>query len=332
MIPSDSIPWQAAYDRFRQVYPTGGLLFDLVATPTPPQNQYVVKALAQIGNVPFLSVLAEASDLAMAETCACTKLCQVLGLLTAPPTPAKTFPETPPAPELTELKRSSPPLPESLSPSLPEPFSSVPVTLPSKLQPPSPFQSVPLPPVHPSLNPHSSDTSEEDWSEELAQIDAEVRRLGWTAAQESAYLHEHHGKASRDHLTDYGELLEFLTALQTLPSPLRDPKSQTAYVASPDRYNPSSQISLDPLHLDSENNADQVVLPLEVIRVNMPNSSILSRDDMMEQVMAEIQRIGWGKKQGSDYLLKTYGLKTRQELNDGQLREFLNYLQHQPVK
>ena len=77
---------------------------------------------------------------------------------------------------------------------------------------------------------------------------------------------------------------------------------------------------------------NQAALPLEEqVRIFDPHLNF-SRDEMMEQVMAEIRRIGWGKRQGSEYLLRTYGAKTRQELSDNQLQEFLDYLQHQPIE
>jgi hypothetical protein len=44
----------------------------------------------------------------------------------------------------------------------------------------------------------------------------------------------------------------------------------------------------------------------------------------------EIERIGWSRKRGSEYLQKTYGKKTRGELDDVELVSFLSYLKAHP--
>ena len=43
-------------------------------------------------------------------------------------------------------------------------------------------------------------------------------------------------------------------------------------------------------------------------------------------ISAEMQRIGWTTQQGREHLIKTYGKRSRSQLNDDQLLEFLNYL------
>jgi hypothetical protein len=56
--------------------------------------------------------------------------------------------------------------------------------------------------------------------------------------------------------------------------------------------------------------------------------------DFVSEIIAEIsiqmERLAWTKEQGKDYLLKTYGKKSRHLLSDQELLEFLNYLQNQP--
>ncbi|NJR50141.1 MAG: hypothetical protein HC780_11785 [Leptolyngbyaceae cyanobacterium CSU_1_3] len=54
--------------------------------------------------------------------------------------------------------------------------------------------------------------------------------------------------------------------------------------------------------------------------------------DAIAQIGAEIERIGWTKKQGSTYLQETYGKKTRAELTEDELLEFLHYLKALPSK
>ncbi|MGA0198759.1 MAG: hypothetical protein ACO3NK_06485 [Prochlorotrichaceae cyanobacterium] len=120
--------------------------------------------------------------------------------------------------------------------------------------------------------------------------------MGWSTQQESQYLQERYGKLSRDHITDYGELLQFLTDLQGQPSPQR-------------KIEPWSPNGTAPAH---------------------PPGPTWSREEMMDQVLAEIRRIGWNKQKGSEYLQQTYHVKTRQELTNDQLQAFILYLQNHP--
>lgn len=70
----------------------------------------------------------------------------------------------------------------------------------------------------------------EDWSGELAQLDLELRRLGWQREQEATYLERAFGHPSRSRITTYADLIAYLQALQameagaepeTVPVPLR---------------------------------------------------------------------------------------------------------------
>ena len=44
----------------------------------------------------------------------------------------------------------------------------------------------------------------------------------------------------------------------------------------------------------------------------------------------ELKRLGWTNKQGRDYLERTYGVRSRQQLDNEQMLEFLHYLESQP--
>lgn len=57
-----------------------------------------------------------------------------------------------------------------------------------------------------------------DWSEDLAQISVELKRLNWDSKQEQEYLERTFSKSSRDDIIDHGELMDYLGYLQALPS------------------------------------------------------------------------------------------------------------------
>ncbi len=68
----------------------------------------------------------------------------------------------------------------------------------------------------------------EDWSSELAQLELELKRLGWQRDQESSYLERAFGHPSRSRLTTYADLLAYLQALGSL-----EPGSDPANAAIP---------------------------------------------------------------------------------------------------
>lgn len=62
-----------------------------------------------------------------------------------------------------------------------------------------------------------------DWSEDLAQISVELKRLNWDSQQEQDYLQRTFNKASRDDIIDHSELMDYLGYLQALPSHFEEP-------------------------------------------------------------------------------------------------------------
>jgi hypothetical protein len=45
-----------------------------------------------------------------------------------------------------------------------------------------------------------------------------------------------------------------------------------------------------------------------------------------------MQRIGWGRKEGQEFLERRFQKKSRHQLSDAELREFLRYLKQQPSR
>jgi hypothetical protein len=53
--------------------------------------------------------------------------------------------------------------------------------------------------------------------------------------------------------------------------------------------------------------------------------------DIIAQTDVELQRLGWDVNQGREFLEKTYGKRSRHDLTDEELLEFLLYLESQPM-
>ena len=55
-----------------------------------------------------------------------------------------------------------------------------------------------------------------DWSNELARIDLEIERLKWSRDDEKDYLEKKFGYNSRNKITNYSDILEYLTLLKKI--------------------------------------------------------------------------------------------------------------------
>ncbi|MFZ4639308.1 MAG: hypothetical protein ACOYMP_02735 [Nodosilinea sp.] len=60
------------------------------------------------------------------------------------------------------------------------------------------------------------------------------------------------------------------------------------------------------------------------------NLSPIDLSDIIAQTDVELQRLGWGTSQGREFLERTYGKRSRHDLSDEELLEFLLYLETQP--
>ncbi len=92
-------------------------------------------------------------------------------------------------------------------------------------------------------------------------------------------------------------------------------------------------------HDDEADLPEETIVPLketEAVEVSVPkvefSNDPIDLSDAIAQIGTEIERIGWTKKQGSVYLQQTYSKKTRAELTEDELLEFLHYLKALPSK
>lgn len=113
---------------------------------------------------------------------------------------------------------------QPLAPAAVPPPSQPPTSLPPTSAPPEPVPD-PAPPAaaEPIGQPMAEPPPDpDDWSSELAQLDLELRRIGWQREQEEPYLERAFGHPSRSRLTSYSDLVAYLQALQHL-APGSDP-------------------------------------------------------------------------------------------------------------
>jgi len=154
---------------------------------------------------------------------------------------ARLKPATPEAPPATSPPASAPAASKAPAP------TKAPSSAPAQAlaQPPAPAQapskiaadtiaepSLPAIPTRASNGASAEDAEggpapgndPEDWSTELARLDLQLQRLGWSRDQEGVYLERAFGHPSRNRLTHYGDLLAYLNTVETL-APGADPST-----------------------------------------------------------------------------------------------------------
>ncbi len=82
-----------------------------------------------------------------------------------------------------------------------------------------------------------------DWSEELAQIDIQLNRIGWSKKEENQYLERSFAVSNRNRITKYGDLKEYLHQLSNI-SRDSDPKDVNILSSRPKLLERCDQILL----------------------------------------------------------------------------------------
>ncbi|MDM7959816.1 MAG: hypothetical protein QUV04_08690 [Synechococcus sp. WH 8007] len=68
----------------------------------------------------------------------------------------------------------------------------------------------------PAVEPQEPVADPEDWSDELAEIEVQLKRLGWDRTQEGTYLQRAFGHPSRNRITSYADLASYVRSLRAL--------------------------------------------------------------------------------------------------------------------
>ncbi|NEQ27231.1 MAG: hypothetical protein F6K28_51140 [Microcoleus sp. SIO2G3] len=255
-VTSQSAKLMALITQFQARYPNASLVAELLMMH---ENQFVVRALVQIGGAALVSGMAAAADIEQAEDRAKLRALEMLTLQPIAPlegfTPRPEIPavqsgsavqsgynlqlrvSTPEA--IAERRDTAPAEPLPVSASLPADFSPSLPAIEPKIEPsddftaePSPIAAVGVPDIPlPTWEPEPEPTPEPepipesepiDMSDAIARTSVELKRLGWTNVKGREHLEKTYSKRSRQQLTDT-ELLDFLRFLESQPSPGQSP-------------------------------------------------------------------------------------------------------------
>ncbi|MGJ3245390.1 MAG: hypothetical protein ACFE0I_04865 [Elainellaceae cyanobacterium] len=271
--------------QFQARYPMGSLISEYVAVH---EEQYVVRALVQIGGVSLASGLAAASDIELAEDRAKVRALEALGIS-------------------------------------PSSISQVPnVSLESSV----PLQSRPL--VDHSILGRSSSNPP---AVQPTQVPSGSNPEGFTATKTTPFYQ--FGRSSAERSPTEPDIPD-------ISSPISSSASQAVSPPQPERQSaPTAPIANTS---EAESTAPQSskkskrksgVEEADPSRMTKQDSStdITKRIDLSDAIAktsVELKRLGWNEVQGRQHLQKAYGKRSRQQLSDTELLDFLEFLESQP--
>ncbi|MGJ3254505.1 MAG: hypothetical protein ACFE0J_25735 [Elainellaceae cyanobacterium] len=272
--------------QFQARYPMGGLISEFVAIHG---EQYVVRALVQIGGVSLASGLAAASDIELAEDRAKARALEALGIS-------------------------------------PSPMSQLPnMSLDS-----SALQSRPL--IENSMRGGSSNPS----SIPPTQVSSGSNSDAFTAAKTTPFYQFGRSSVERSPIEP-----DISDTSDTSP-PISSSASQAVDPPQPEQQ--SAPIPPIPDGAEAESTAPKankkskrkaVSNEADVSSTVQQDSStdVIKRIDLSDAIAktsVELKRLGWNEVQGRQHLQKAYGKRSRQQLSDTELLDFLEFLEAQP--
>jgi hypothetical protein len=283
---------QTLLTQFQTLYPMGSLTSELL---TVHQDQYAVRAVVQVGSLVLSTGMAAASDIEHAEDRA--KVRALEGLISQSP-----FPAAPPLLPQTSLSTTAPPI-------SPEP------------------PGIPVQPQ--TLN------------DRLAAVGLSLDTSGGTAKLSQVAPSD--SPLPRVALATE-PVLETLTPSSPPSSPLASAQEPVvadwySHINVEDEeilHTSSSPIPTEPVATPPP--ASSQPTPSGKPRLkneSQPNSKPIATEfvdlsDVIAQTDVELARLGWTKTQGREHLKRAYGKRSRQELDETELYDFLHYLESQP--
>lgn len=127
---------------------------------------------------------------------------------------------------------------------------------------------------------------------------------------------------------------------ESIPSHSNGVISQQAVDILAPQSNPSEEPVPSPESENSDLNRDRAT-PTTKSQLSLETPPALSMppedpteeasfEDFLAKTNVHLKRLGWTNEQGRNYLLQTYGKRSRHLLTDEELKDFLDYLESQP--
>lgn len=319
--------------QFQSRYPLGGLCSELL---TIHQNQYVVRAFVQVSGMTLATAMTAAPDLEVAEDGAKLRVLEGLGLTSSNLTGSNLSPIQAPITPITVAPiAAGPSIPvvpstldrfnrlNSLSTNDSSESSTKGISQPSEL--PSP-QLEPLP-VQQAAQPLARTAASVESSVATGVVTepltSKLSANSWTASSTDQFDH-----GLNSHLAEVEAPVE-ASVEERVPVevgggslPINQPPASQPPASQPEAKPKANKRKTEPATSPTESAATATATATAAAQPADHSQEIM-------RIGIEMKRLGWSTEQGREYLKRTYGKRSRQELDDAELLDFLHYLEAQ---
>ncbi|KOP25268.1 hypothetical protein AMR41_17855 [Hapalosiphon sp. MRB220] len=279
--------------QLQSLYPTASLISELVQIY---HGQYIVRASLQIEGITRATGMAAAATVEEAEDQARSRALMVLGIATTSKVQTGSLIETKNVTDVKTSKSSEPPQTKeniSASDHLCIPVSS--------------FTQTPIDTDTSSLETEASTPMKSTAVSTSSRQDQNLEPNLAAIAQPELPLNTQ--------AEDFEEISHNQSENQTLPE------------INSSNVTPFPQRSY---HHTPTEEAVTAASPAPTTKKKKKSTPVDQSDDIAK-IGVEMQRLGWTTEQGRDYLIQTYGKRSRHLLDTEELRDFLKYLESQPT-
>ncbi len=314
-------------DRFRQQYPQGSIISDLVQIHG---DQYVVKVSVSAENILLVSTLAADANLTLAENRAMERALTILGIRDAQQ----------PAHEPVNLTvKPLPDLPIGLTNAIEQPQVKMAESLPKSANLPEPVANIAE--TIPALAPktfESPSTVEETIPEAAVAAAPEPIRIQVAEIAEQPIKFDAEPSLSEPDTEVAISITNGKVVTDSAPPEISAalPEPPIANVPEPEvsvaKSSRTKKAATAPDPLPAET-ADETLLPAAPLdEATVPIAEPpLSVTDMIPMINMELKRLGWSKDRGREYMVSLYNKRASALLSDDELFGLLQHLQAEPV-
>jgi hypothetical protein len=300
---------QTLLTQFQTRYPLGSLISELL---TIHQDHYVVRASVQIGGMLLATGMASAAEIELAEDRAKVRALEAMGaLLSAPPQTQFSSVHNLAGQLLTDYGTVTNSIAHSVPSSPSGPISAVSSPPEATGDAPIPTSSLPLPLS--SLTERSA-----EMPSEILELEQPIQSIATDFDLPLVSDREIEQPKVDVSLLDLEADLpafEATAAADSFPFDLTSQEDFAPPQSTPAQSKPEKM----------KRKAESSAVPADASPAKEED-----RSEEIARIGVEMKRLGWSTAQGRDYLKQAYGKRSRQELNDTELLDFLHHLESQP--
>jgi hypothetical protein len=315
---------QTLLNQFQSRYPMGCLCAELL---TVHQEQYVVRALVQLAGTTLATAMAAAPEIEAAEDRAKIRALEALGFGSGV---SSTFAHPAPSSLLGNLALETGQPQKSGSSNSTQPSSSSP-----QLEEPNPLKAKATSPLEQSFSKEPKLTEKPI---SVAQPLGSVNQLTSPSSERATDPIAHLSPAEVPPSTTPAISSSIHPIATATESNFAEADFTGVDFAKTDfAANEEVEVSAEPKTAvgttrapKAEKLSKRKTEAFELPPMPAPSSNPSDRSEEIMKIGIEMKRLGWSTEQGREYLKRTYGKRSRQELDDAELLDFLHYLEGQP--